>query len=90
MRKKKKYLPLYFEWMESGGLSKGGHSVIGLCSTVLVHEPLFDLITPTDQDLFDNHSRLFWAREDVIYAHGKMSPLRQNLILLMCAMNGEL
>lgn len=91
MRKKKKYLPLYYEWMESGQLTNGwGLDVCGLCDTEISESKFFLLIEPTNEEACLMPSPAYWGRESDAYVGGKFSPLRQNLVLLICAMNGEL
>lgn len=69
----------------------------GLCSWVHAEEidkKLLHLVTPTTGDI----SRLFRENKDTVHwgsdaEHGKIgefTPLRQNLVLFMAAINGEL
>lgn len=89
---KKKYLPLYYEWMNTGLPSNG------LCES---------LENSCDLDYFDNGQGInywgYWAdKGDVRIYSGdvnheermnmlrQFTPLRQNIVLLLAAMNGEL
>lgn len=90
--KKKKYLPLYEKWMKSGKLPEDG-----LCN-LFVNDPLFELIDPGwcgywgydgfdsyyGDPYYDDHCG---SMNEVWY---DFTPLRQNIVLLMAALNGEL
>lgn len=79
--KKKKYLPLYYKWI------KNDLPDLGLCNSLSYDE--LDLFRPENATRYT-----FWAYEyrkfteyDISY---KFTPLRQNIVLLMAAMHGEL
>ncbi len=85
-----KYLTLYKKWA-TGGLP--GES--GLC---LAFEKEGYRYTEVD-DNFLSHTDIvsvgcYWAADEDDYNNphywGKLTPLRQNIVLLMAAMNGEL
>lgn len=88
MRKKKKYLPLYYKWMELGGLPKSN----GLCDEFgsfisQEFDPLFELMLPDHHGIMSG----YWAKEDNASDLGAhFGPLRQTIVLFMAAMNGEL
>lgn len=82
--KKKKYLALYYEWMKTGKLPNEN----GLCSEFsrpsswdFEDHPLFPLFIPDGSDCWN-----YWAGARGI----RFNPLRQNIVLLMAAMAGEL
>lgn len=88
---KKKYLPLY----ES--LLKNGMTEPGLCYYFcdakslgwrFNSNPLFIIMKPTGKDKCENS--MYWGSESKSGDHYQFTPLRQNIVLLMCAMNGEL
>ena len=87
MKKNKKYLPLYRKWLKSGLQTEG------LCG-FFYGDPLFELINPEHgYDFFwgydgmvDNHTHVH-DEQDLFYG---FTPIRQNVVLLMAAMNGEL
>lgn len=83
----KRYLKFYFEWVEDGVLPHGN----GLCQ-LFNGDEFFDLIDPEFGDM-----NSYWGCDD--YERGSnyrsetanvFGPLRQNIVLLMAAMNGEL
>ena len=89
--KKKKYLPLYYKWIKTGAIDKNGLcNVFGEWNAVQrkweYHDKLFKLMIPT----FYTNSTDYWAADD---DYGKIfgfGPTRQNILLLLAAMNGEL
>lgn len=85
MKKKKKYLPLYYKWMEAGQLPE-----FGLCCSLERYDGYDQLLL-----LFAPEDRWeacgFWAAtpgnwEDELQ---QFTPLRQTIVLLMAALNGE-
>lgn len=88
-----KYLPLYYKWMRTGEISGDG-----LCDCELGE--LFNLLRPTDHDMAIIRRKglcdTFWASDLPCCGPFKFSeesdftPLRQNIVLLMAAMSGEL
>ncbi len=99
MKKEKKYLKLYKEWIKTGKIgtdSVGNHN--GLCNThKLGSDPLFELFIPNIEDEVqlekDGLSTSYWASGqdkndyDNNYA---FTPLRQTIVLFLAAMNDEL
>jgi len=102
--KKKKYLPLYYKWMEAGRMLAGhNRETSGLCDYFKdLHngnecDELFELMKPTEEDFEElkreGKSCYTWASELPFGIKGEFytfTPLRQNIVLLMAAMNGEL
>ncbi len=84
---KEEYLPLYFKWMKTGQIPTEG-----LCRYFEGEDPLFNLIDPEN-----GSGETYWGCDkygkggDYRCATAKVfGPLRQNVILLMAAMNNEL
>ncbi len=88
---KKKYLDLYFAWMDIGRLPD-----CGLCYSL-------DIIRGTPKDEFfrlikphgNTKVSAYWAYGEESFGNHfdiihKFTPLRQNIVLLMAAMAGEL
>jgi hypothetical protein len=90
--KKKKYLPLYKELCVTGGLS-GDYGLCGELSDRGLHEEkthLRDLFHPPFE-IDMNITHLYWGSgDDQNRLTGVFTPMRQNILLLMAAMNGEL
>ena len=97
MKKNKPYyLKMYYNWATAGRLPSNG-----LCNCFIksVEEQRFELVSPDNQELTQmnkkNIDTVYWASEakrghvkyDDFYA---FTPLRQNLVLLMAALNNEL
>jgi hypothetical protein len=79
-----KYLKLYYEWIKTGVIPSNG-----LCS-IFCHDELFQLIDPERGDRIT-----YWGHEAEntvcdIEKWYEFTPLRQNVVLLMAAMNNEL
>lgn len=76
----KKYLPLYYKWLKNG--YPGGY---GLCRAFKWlgrdkdADKVWDIFHPEDETDF------WFGGPD-----GKFTPMRQNIVLLMAAMNDEL
>jgi len=97
--KKKKYLPLYEKWMKTGQLPECGLcNCFGECITddeyfLDPSHQLFKLMYPEDIEMPQSE---YWGRGpieelvDIEKIHNEFTPLRQNIVLLMAAMNGEL
>lgn len=88
-----RFIDLYYEWMEKGELPADG-----LCNS-LPHSDIFELLIPEASDfrvLEDaGLCTAFWAsdrnRNDSYYDSAyPFNPLRQNIVLLMAAINDEL
>jgi hypothetical protein len=90
--KKQKYLPLYYEW------HKRGYAEF-LCNYFKDHHtrgysehPLFELFLPTEEEkaqhVKDGFSGYAWGGREIEIGI-PFTDLRQNVILLMAAMNGE-
>jgi hypothetical protein len=80
-----KYLKLYYEWMESERIPTNG-----LCSYFGTTDELFSLIDPDRGECL-----IYWGHEEEFLVSmdrtwHEFTPLRQNVVLLMAAMNGEL
>lgn len=84
--KKKKYLPLYYEWSKARKLPNQN----GLCGEFgraqsgnwsFEENPLFLLLVPDGAEKWS-----YWAGGIGV----RFNPLRQNIVLLMAALNGEL
>lgn len=97
--KKKKYLPLYKTWVKAGELPEDGLcNCFGLCLSEDEYEldpehELFPLMYPEETS---NPPSGYWGcgpEEQMIDGNNwnkEFTPLRQNIVLLMAAMNGEL
>lgn len=93
----KQFLEFYFEHMQSGEIP-----CVGLCSSLYPLQPFpyaFNLIEPTIGDEWEleqeNLSTVYWGSGLSIDApiqerRYKFTPLRQNLVLLLAAINEEL
>jgi len=91
--KKKRYLPLYYKLMKTG-LPKSG-----LCNCFDTSGPMC-YNGPDGMYDFDNHplfrlfnygqQHKFWASDIDSYDEYEFGPTRQNIVLLIAAMNGEL
>jgi len=79
---KKKYLPLYYKWMQTGRLT--GES--GLCKALFLEYSIN--MSFLDKEFFNGiyESFDFWFTS----ANGEFNEVRQNIILLLAAQNGEL
>lgn len=94
MRKKKKYLPLYYKWMEAGKLPEPGlcncFDSLGFGQYTGV-DGLYDFSEHPLFRLFkDGMPHKFWASDKGDYDEYTFGPTRQNIVLLMAAMNDEL
>lgn len=88
---KKKYLDLYYEWMEKG------MSTSGLCGYFDQDPAGYEYKFPAEFRLiYDSVPRHlvggYWGAENPtdLFQCSVFTPLRQNIVLLMAAMNGEL
>lgn len=81
-----KYLKFHFECLKNGGMPKDG-----LCNNNLDDIQIFK---PTNSDLEELMNEglpvIYWGAGENPYSLFKYTPLRQNIVLLMAAMNGEL
>lgn len=93
---KKRFIDLYYEWMEAEALPESGichslpKSLVGL----------FEMFMPTVIELSDLREQrlpiIFWGYGEPVkntntFTRGHIfTPLRQNIILLCAAMEGEL
>jgi hypothetical protein len=100
--KKKMYLPLYEEWMKTGklpayGLCYSFGDIDGNKYYQIQHE-LLSIFEPQEFEEYpyikeDYVWRCFWAADGETNGRNHMSeftPLRQNIVLFMAAMNNEL
>ena len=78
---KKKYLPLYEKWMEHG---LDGH---GLCRAFQNNRIGYSTL---DRYFFTKLEADYYGDRFIEDAIGQFTPLRQNIILLLAAMNNEL
>lgn len=84
----KKREPGYYKmYVELYRRSKSGYAVY-LCSHF--EGELFNLVKPTMEDSKKTFSTLMWGRDSWEERSGEFNGLRQNLVLLMAAMNNEL
>ena len=102
MKKKKKYLPLYEKWMKTGYVENLSSYVepSGFCSTKIRNEELLDLLIPKSSAWIEYNLMSRWASgftsqewaksRNKKYIEGGMTPLRQNILLLMACLAGEL
>ena len=79
---KKKYLPLYEKWMEHG---LDGHD--GLCRAFKSNSIGYGTL---DRYFFTKREADYYADKFIEDAPGQFTPLRQNIVLLLAAMNNEL
>jgi hypothetical protein len=91
-----KYLELYHRWMKTGRIEHYlGHKPNGLCNTEISSCDLFQLFVPEESTVDGN---AYWASgiSGDEYANNRerctaeFTPLRQNIVLFMAAMNNEL
>ena len=95
MKKKKKYLPMYQEWVMTGQMkwSVDTGYTGGLCGSPAAGE-LLELFAPAPGDDADER---WWGHEFEPMKQGgflhlchAFTPLRQTILLFMAAMNDEL
>lgn len=92
-KNKPKYLKYYREWMKAGRMPYEG-----LCSTLFDDLSKgfseFYTIFPTSKDLSrlkkKGLSWIYWGSDSGDWQEFVFTPLRQNLVLLMAALNNEL
>lgn len=92
--KKKKYLPLYYQWMKDGkmDLVYPGRATGGLCGSS-ANTDLLGYFFPQDGD---NAPPSWWGWEDgfsmlrLESIRHDFTPFRQTILLFMAAINGEL
>jgi hypothetical protein len=75
MKKNRHYLGYYYQWIERGHMSSRG-----LCTSLNWPDEL-DLFRPIPVGYFT-----YWAGPN----DGSFTPLRQNIVLFLAAMNGEM
>lgn len=93
--KQKKYLDLYYEWMELGLPGSGLCNIFGYMQGM---DELFDLMRPENDELETSPAWGYWGmdgegdfeNDDNIRNGSDFTPLRQNIVLLMAAMANEL
>jgi hypothetical protein len=100
------YLEFYNKCIEADSmkfiLNLEGVEIGGLCDYYTKwtfgqgtsYDPLFELMIPTDSDRamlrLEGKSTFTWAGESNVDLFYEFTPLRQNIVLLMAAMAGEL
>lgn len=92
--KNKKLIDLYKEWMETGLIEEDRfrkHGTGGLCNCVPEKylETLFLFTPKKDSDGFwaNNLDRTYYSTIESMYG---FNPLRQTIVLLICAIHNEL
>lgn len=83
---KKKYLPLYYEWMEVKYLPGRSGLCLALCMALDKPYGYFNNSIFTEHDYDKEESANFWFEEK----RGVFTPNRQNILLLLAAENNEL
>ncbi len=92
----KNFIELHNEWIESGRMPNSG---LCICLSGKMKTQLFDLFKPTEEELlhlvWDGFSSGYWASgvpldADSDTRYNVYTELRQNIMLLLAAMNGEL
>ena len=96
----KKLIDLHFEWMETGTMGKPYNAGGGLCYLIPVeYDHYFELLKPITTELAtleENESTIFWASglQESYSEYSKLAylytPRRQSIVLLICAMYGEI
>jgi hypothetical protein len=95
----KSFLDIYKKWAKKGKMTEiDGQTVSGLCDLFDTdkrnYSELFDLMKPTESDFFqlqlESKNIYCWASDSNEYKWFEFTPLRQNIVLLMAAMNNEL
>jgi hypothetical protein len=91
MKSKTPYLDLYMKWMREGEMPTwglcGSLGFTGLYGDLDIFEPTkedYDRIGEEDKNI------IFWGSDSPDIEKHIFTPLRQNIVLLMAAMNGEL
>lgn len=90
--KEKKYLPLYYKWMDAKRMPEAG-----MCNCMDNKDQMFILFKPTskERDRLDKSGfcPVFWASGLLANSDGEFTsftPLRQTIVLFLAAMNNEL
>jgi hypothetical protein len=93
---KKKYLPLYEEWIKTGKIEDDVDRLTGwggLCNTVLGNEENKDMLKLFEPLNGEHSGTNFWAADlphgDSNRVYG-FTPMRQTIVLFLAAINGEL
>jgi len=85
-----KYLPLYYKWMETGNVKLPSFGA-GLCAHFEGEELFYEYIYPFRSD--PDYDSCVWCETHDQIANdplGHFNELRQNVVLFLAAMNGEL
>lgn len=91
-----KYLSLYYRWMENEQMGDDCLCNFFLDNTSKPRSEYreFELINPTEDDLSDIQRKrlnnVYWGSGEGEALRWQFTPLRQNLVLLMAALNNEL
>jgi len=84
-----KYLDMYNRLAES-------NSCPALCWTqeIMHDDSIFNSLRPTDQEILEHreegYNRTYWGDREDKSDYSEFTPLRQNIVLFMAAMNDEL
>lgn len=99
MKKNKKYLELYYKWIKQGHIDPSTYNFNGLCD-LFKKDRLFKLFIPTLKEKEEYNCTAYWGcdltERDYIYSSDRsifysgFTETRQNIVLFMAAMNGEL
>lgn len=94
---KTKYLKLYYEWMKTGRITDqiGAQGSGGLCNTEIQYEALKIFTPELGDSVVPGLMSSYWASDSTnladIQGNGyAFGPTRQNIVLLLAAMNNEL
>jgi hypothetical protein len=90
-----KLIDLYYQWMEKGRIPRDG-----LCNSIpSKYDLILDLFKPDELERLDMRlnglSDAFWAsglsdRESYYLLSTPFTPLRQTIVLFICAIHGEI
>lgn len=94
MKSDNEYLAFHFASLEKGKMVAGPNcETSGLCD-IFGSKRLFNLMRPSEEDkqqlCYEGKDYYFWASGSNYGCAYKYTTLRQTIVLLMAAMNGEL
>lgn len=91
-KKSKKHLNFYRNTIKEGYMPYSGLCVVA--NRKNISGKLLEKFEPTNEDriqLFEEgKNRTYWGSDSTLCRRGVFTPLRQNIVLFMAAMNGEL